>query len=601
MVEKIEKNVLTAWERVEIARNPKRKTALDYISEIFDEFIELHGDRCYGDDKAMVCGLGRIENQNYTIIAEQKGRNTKENIERNFGMPNPESYRKAIRIMKQAEKFNRPVITFIDTKGAYPGVEAEQRGQGEAIAKSMFEMAKLTVPVIAIVIGEGSSGGALAIGVANKVIMLENAIYSILSPEGYSSILWKDSSRFKEAADRMKLTANDLYDMGIIETVIKESIENYTKEKNQNIKKTMDIEMFGKLSDAFGPSGFEEDVIRTIADYCKEFDVENDAMNNLYVRMPGTKQDSRPVIQLDAHLDACGFMVQNIQDNGCLGIIMLGGFHLTSLPAHAVWIRTRSGKMVHGIICAKPVHFMTTAERSSQTLEIEKMYVDVGATSREEVENVFGIHIGDPMMPDVTFEYDAEHEICFGKAFDNRAGCACIVDTMKQLEKEQASLAVNVVGAFAAQEEVGTRGAVVTSQIVKPDLAIVFEGSPSDDFFISAGQAQGCMKKGVQIRILDNSYISNTQFISLAEEVAEKCGIKYQESVRRGGSTNAAKISVTGKAVPCLVLGVPSRYAHSHYNFCAKEDLEAASAMAANVIRALDEEKIRHICHQDVL
>ncbi len=231
MVEKIEKNVLTAWERVEIARNPKRKTALDYISEIFDEFIELHGDRCYGDDKAMVCGLGRIENQNYTIIAEQKGRNTRENIERNFGMPNPESYRKAIRMMKQAEKFNRPVITFIDTKGAYPGVEAEQRGQGEAIAKSMFEMAKLTVPVIAIVIGEGSSGGALAIGVANKVIMLENAIYSILSPEGYSSILWKDSSRFKEAADRMKLTANDLYDMGIIETVIKESIENYTTEK----------------------------------------------------------------------------------------------------------------------------------------------------------------------------------------------------------------------------------------------------------------------------------------------------------------------------------------------------------------------------------
>ena len=235
MVEKIEKNVLTAWERVEIARNPKRKTALDYINEIFDEFIELHGDRCYGDDKAMVCGLGRIENQNYTIIAEQKGRNTKENIERNFGMPNPESYRKAIRIMKQAEKFNRPVITFIDTKGAYPGVEAEQRGQGEAIAKSMFEMAKLTVPVIAIVIGEGSSGGALAIGVANKVIMLENAIYSILSPEGYSSILWKDSSRFKEAADRMKLTANDLYDMGIIETVIKEPDIKDSKKTSQSV------------------------------------------------------------------------------------------------------------------------------------------------------------------------------------------------------------------------------------------------------------------------------------------------------------------------------------------------------------------------------
>lgn len=227
MVEKIEKNVLTAWERVEIARNPKRKTALDYINEIFDEFIELHGDRCYGDDKAMVCGLGRIENQNYTIIAEQKGRNTKENIERNFGMPNPESYRKAIRFMEQAEKFNRPVITFIDTKGAYPGIGAEERGQGEAIASSMLKMAGLKVPIISIVIGEGSSGGALAIGVANKVFMLENAIYSILSPEGYASILWKDASKAEEAAEKMKLTAKDLYDLKVIDKIIDEPEDNF--------------------------------------------------------------------------------------------------------------------------------------------------------------------------------------------------------------------------------------------------------------------------------------------------------------------------------------------------------------------------------------
>ncbi len=212
----------TAWEKVEIARNPKRKTSLDYIEEIFDEFIELHGDRNFRDDKAIICGLASIGKQSYTIIAEQKGRTTKENIERNFGMPNPESYRKAVRFMKQAEKFNRPVITFIDTKGAYPGIGAEERGQGEAIAKSMFEMAKLKVPVIAFIIGEGSSGGALAIGVANKVFMLENAIYSILSPEGYSSILWKDSSRYKEAAEKMKLTADDLYKMKIIDKVIKE-------------------------------------------------------------------------------------------------------------------------------------------------------------------------------------------------------------------------------------------------------------------------------------------------------------------------------------------------------------------------------------------
>ena len=227
------KKEISAWEKVEIARNPKRKTSLEYIEKIFDEFIELHGDRNFKDDKAIICGLAKIDNTPFTIIAEQKGRTTKENIERNFGMPNPESYRKAIRFMKQAEKFKRPVITFIDTKGAYPGIEAEERGQGEAIAKSMFEMARLKVPVISIVIGEGSSGGALAIGVANKVFMLKNAIYSILSPEGYSSILWKDPSRYKEAAEKMKLTAKDLYELNVIDKIIPEkneiSEENFSK------------------------------------------------------------------------------------------------------------------------------------------------------------------------------------------------------------------------------------------------------------------------------------------------------------------------------------------------------------------------------------
>ena len=234
---------ITAWEKVEIARNPKRKTSLDYINLIFDEFIELHGDRNFKDDKAICCGIARLGNQNFTIIAEQKGRSTKENIERNFGMPNPESYRKAIRFMKQAEKFNRPVITFIDTKGAYPGIGAEERGQGEAIAKSMFEMAKLKVPTIAIIVGEGSSGGALAIGVANKVIMLENAIYSVLSPEGYSSILWKDSSRYKEAAEKMKLIAEDLYELKVIDKIIEEPEGNHKESFNKiinNLKKEIE-------------------------------------------------------------------------------------------------------------------------------------------------------------------------------------------------------------------------------------------------------------------------------------------------------------------------------------------------------------------------
>ena len=235
---------LTAWEKVEIARNPKRKTAIEYVEKIFDEFIELHGDRSFKDDKAIICGLAKIGEQNFTIIAEQKGRNTKENIERNFGMPNPESYRKAIRFMKQAEKFNRPVITFVDTKGAYPGIGAEERGQGEAIAKSMFEMAKLKVPVICFIIGEGSSGGALAVAIGNKVYMLENAVYSILSPEGYSSILWKDSSRAKEAAEKMKLTAEDLYELNVIDKIIKEP----EKENFDKICKDMKKEIISEIT-----------------------------------------------------------------------------------------------------------------------------------------------------------------------------------------------------------------------------------------------------------------------------------------------------------------------------------------------------------------
>lgn len=233
---------LSAWERLKIARNPKRPTALDYIDFIFDDFMELHGDRAYRDDEAMVCGLASIGKQNFTIIAEQKGRNTKENILRNFGMPNPESYRKAIRLMKQAEKFERPIVTFIDTKGAYPGIGAEERGQGEAIARSMMEMANLKTPIICIVIGEGSSGGALAIGVGDEIFMLENAVYSVLSPEGYASILWKDGSKVKEAAEKMKMTAGDLKKFKVIDKIIDEPIggaQNDVEIVAENLKKSI--------------------------------------------------------------------------------------------------------------------------------------------------------------------------------------------------------------------------------------------------------------------------------------------------------------------------------------------------------------------------
>ena len=213
---------MTAWERVQTARDSKRPVSLDYIKEIFDSFMELHGDRAFRDDGAIIGGLALLDGQPITVIGIQKGRNTKEKIGRNFGMPSPEGYRKTLRLMKQAEKFQRPIITFIDTPGAFCGVEAEERGQGEAIARNLLEMAALKVPVLSIVIGEGGSGGALALGVGNEVWMLENAIYSILSPEGFASILWKDSKKAKEASEVMKITAEDLKKLGIIEQVIPE-------------------------------------------------------------------------------------------------------------------------------------------------------------------------------------------------------------------------------------------------------------------------------------------------------------------------------------------------------------------------------------------
>lgn len=210
------------WDRVQVARHPKRPTTKEYIELLFTHFVELHGDRFYGDDEAIIGGIAMFEGNPITVIGHQRGLDTKENIKRNFGMPHPEGYRKALRLMKQAEKFNRPIICFIDTKGAYPGKAAEERGQSEAIARNLVEMAGLKVPIISVVIGEGGSGGALGLGLTNHIHMLENSTYSVISPEGAATILWKDSSLAKQAAEAMKITAPDLKKMNIIDEVIKE-------------------------------------------------------------------------------------------------------------------------------------------------------------------------------------------------------------------------------------------------------------------------------------------------------------------------------------------------------------------------------------------
>jgi len=213
---------LTPMDKLTLSRMVERPTSLDYIERVFDVFIELHGDRQFRDDPCIVGGIARLGKLPVTVIGQQKGRNTKENVQRNFGMPNPEGFRKALRLMKQAEKFQRPLICFIDTPGAYPGIGAEERGQGEAIARNLIEMVNLKIPVISIVIGEGGSGGALALSVADEIWMLEHSVYSVLSPEGFASILWKDSSRAKEAAEMMKITAQDLKQLEIIDRILQE-------------------------------------------------------------------------------------------------------------------------------------------------------------------------------------------------------------------------------------------------------------------------------------------------------------------------------------------------------------------------------------------
>jgi acetyl-CoA carboxylase carboxyl transferase subunit alpha len=245
---------LTPWQRVQMSRHPSRPYTLDYIKAICgDEFIELHGDRNVRDDKAMIGGLGKIGGQSFMIIGQQKGFNTKTRQYRNFGMANPEGYRKALRLMKSAEKFGIPVVTFIDTPGAYPGLEAEERGQGEAIARNILEMTRLKVPIICVIIGEGASGGALGIGVGDKVLMLENTWYSVISPESCSSILWRSWEYKEQAADALKLTADDMKKLGLVDEIVKEPIGGAHRDKAKTFDVvtsaiTKSFEEFKKLS-----------------------------------------------------------------------------------------------------------------------------------------------------------------------------------------------------------------------------------------------------------------------------------------------------------------------------------------------------------------
>lgn len=346
------------------------------------------------------------------------------------------------------------------------------------------------------------------------------------------------------------------------------------------------------LSNASGAPGFEDDVVKVIRAYVGDrLDIKEDKMRNLCL-YPKNYDANKPTMMLDGHSDEVAFMVQSIQSNGLIRFIALGGWFSQNVGASKVIIRNSEGDDITGIVASKPPHFMKPAERS-QIVELSDMLIDVGANNYDEVVDVFKIEPGAPIIPYAIFEYIEKNDTMIGKAFDNRLGCALVVETMLAIEKMD--LEVNVVGAISAQEEVGTRGAQLTSTYIKPDVAIVFEGTPADDSHRGPYEAQGVLKKGTQIRHRDNSMVGNPHFIKYARDIARKHDIKFQDAIRQGGGTDAGKIHLNGQAVPTLVFGVPVRYAHTHFGISAYEDFKTTIEWAVKIIESINKEEIEKL------
>lgn len=345
------------------------------------------------------------------------------------------------------------------------------------------------------------------------------------------------------------------------------------------------LNMIADLSNANGASGFEDDVVAVLRGYAQGLGaLEEDRMRNLYLRRPGG-DEKRPTVMLDAHTDEVSFMVQAIRPNGTLQFICLGGWVPSALPGHRVRVRNADGVYVPGVIASKPPHFMSAEDRAKAPA-VADMAIDIGACSAQVAVEKFHIRIGEPVVPDVELLHDEEKDLLIGKAFDCRLGCAAIVRTLDQLQGED--LGVNVVGAFATQEEVGTRGATVTAQAVKPDLAIVFEGCPADDTFGEPYAMQTKLKHGPYLRHIDARMITHPRFQRYALDMAAKHGIPVQDGVRTGGSTDGAPIHLYG-AVPTIVIGIPVRYIHTHHGIASVCDVENAAKLAAEILRDMDE------------
>jgi putative aminopeptidase FrvX len=349
------------------------------------------------------------------------------------------------------------------------------------------------------------------------------------------------------------------------------------------------LQIIEKLSNAPGVSGFEDQVIQISKDYIENsYDFDEDRIRNLFFHRNPLKK-GLPKVMLDAHSDEVGFMVQSINNSGTLKFLPLGGWNPQSLSAHVVRIRNTNGDWIKGVVASKPTHFMTPDE-INKPLKISSMVIDVGATSKAEVVEKFNIKIGAPVVPDAKFSHDEKNDLIFGKAFDDRLGCAALLEVMKHKIKKD--LALDVYGVLSSQEEIGLRGVNVSVKKVNPDIAIVLEGTPADDTFNSNDFIQAGLRKGPQIRHMDSSVLSNPRFVQFAIDIAKKNNIKFQEAVRSGGGNNGSVITLHERSVPTITLGIPVRYIHSHNCIATMEDYNNMVKWCSEILNNLNKDII---------
>lgn len=343
-----------------------------------------------------------------------------------------------------------------------------------------------------------------------------------------------------------------------------------------------------KIADANGISGFEDAVLTVIRQEGQHLGrFEEDCMRNLYLYRKENQAD-KPTVLLDAHTDEVGFMVKCIRLDGMLEFIPIGGWVVTNIPAHLVRVQKRDGSTISGIVGSKPPHYLSEAEKNS-TPQIASLFIDIGANSKEQALKM-GVEVGSAVIPEAQCIYNPETRLLFGKAFDCRLGCSSILDTLDALQGEV--LDVNLVAGFASQEEVGCRGAVVSARTVKPDLAICFEGTPADDTFLPPYQQQTIVGKGPMLRIIDSKMITNPRFQRYAVDMAQKHDIPIQIGVRNGGATNASALHISAQGIPTIVIGIPVRYAHTHWGISSMDDVESSIALAKLLVRDLNKDII---------